>query len=112
MKAIRRQVYPQSPELPFFFQSADIVSQPLNFGLQSPIDLQVVGNNRVANFDIARTLADRVKAVPGLVDVRVTQVFTPHHPRVATDTISATPCAFTTVAATSSLLANCPPSPV
>ena len=89
MKAIRRQVYPQFPELTFFFQSADIVSQTLNFGLQSPIALQVVGNNRVANFDIARRLADRVKAVPGLVDVRVHQVVAAPQLRVEVDRVRA-----------------------
>jgi multidrug efflux pump subunit AcrB len=89
MKEIRRQVYPQFPELTFFFQSADIVSQTLNFGLQSPIDLQVVGNNRVANFDIARRLADRVKAVPGLVDVRVHQVVAAPQLRVEVDRVRA-----------------------
>src|SRR5229473_5023054 len=85
MKAIRRQVYPQFPELTFFFQSADIVSQTLSFGLQSPIDLQVVGNNRVANFEIARRLADRLKEVPGLVDVRLHQVVAAPQLRVEVD---------------------------
>jgi multidrug efflux pump subunit AcrB len=85
MKAIRKEVYPQFPELTFFFQSADIVSQTLNFGLQSPIDLQVVGNNRAANFEIARRLADRVKALPGLVDVRVHQVVAAPQLRVEVD---------------------------
>ena len=36
----------QFPELTFFFQPADIVSQILNFGLPAPIDVQVVGSNR------------------------------------------------------------------
>jgi multidrug efflux pump subunit AcrB len=85
MKAIRQQVYPQFPELTFFFQSADIVSQTLNFGLQSPIDLQVVGNNRAPNFEIARRLADRVRAVPGLVDVRLHQVVAAPQLRVEVD---------------------------
>jgi multidrug efflux pump subunit AcrB len=89
MKAIRRQVYPQFPELTFFFQSADIVSQTLNFGLQSPIDLQVVGNNRAANFDIARRLVERVKQVPGLVDVRVHQVVAAPQLRVEVDRVRA-----------------------
>jgi hypothetical protein len=31
------------PDLTFFFQPADIVSQILNFGLPAPIDVQVVG---------------------------------------------------------------------
>jgi multidrug efflux pump subunit AcrB len=85
MKAIRKEVYPQFPEMTFFFQSADIVSQTLNFGLQSPIDLQVVGNNRAANFEIARRLVDRLRAVPGLVDVRLHQVVAAPQLRVEVD---------------------------
>src|SRR6185295_1304718 len=85
MKAIRRQVYPQFPELTLFFQSADIVSQTLNFGLQSPIDIQVLGNNRAANYEIARRIADRVKTVPGLVDVRVHQVVAAPELRIDVD---------------------------
>jgi multidrug efflux pump subunit AcrB len=85
MKAIRKEVYPQFPEMTFFFQSADIVSQTLNFGLQSPIDLQVVGNNRAANFEIARRLVDRLRAEPGLVDVRLHQVVAAPQLRVEVD---------------------------
>ena len=40
------------PDLVFFFQPADIVSQILNFGLPAPIDVQIVGRN-------PKNLADR-----------------------------------------------------
>ncbi len=63
----------------------DIVSQTLNFGLQSPIDIQVLGNNRAANYEIARRIADRVKTVPGLVDVRVHQVVAAPELRIDVD---------------------------
>jgi multidrug efflux pump subunit AcrB len=85
MREIRRRVYPEFPELTLFFQSADIVSQTLNFGLQSPIDIQVLGNNRAANYEIARRIADRVRTVPGLVDVRVHQVVAAPELRIDVD---------------------------
>ena len=85
MKKVRQQLYPEFPELTFFFQSADIVSQTLNFGLPSPIDIQVVGNNRTANFEVAKRIAERVKGVPGMVDVRVHQVVAAPELRVEVD---------------------------
>ncbi len=89
MKEIRQRLYPEFPQLTFFFQSADIVSQTLNFGLPSPIDIQVVGQNREANFAIARRLADRLRAVPGLVDVHLHQVVAAPQLRVDVDRLRA-----------------------
>ena len=47
--AARASCREQFPELTFFFQPADIVSQILNFGLPAPIDVQVVGLQPQAN---------------------------------------------------------------
>jgi len=106
MKAIRKEVYPQFPEMTFFFQSADIVSQTLNFGLQSPIDLQVVGNNRAANFEIARRLVDRLRAEPGLVDVRLHQVVAAPQLRVEVDRTRAAQLGMTQRDVTNNLLVS------
>jgi multidrug efflux pump subunit AcrB len=57
----------------FFFQPADIVTQVLNFGLPAPIDIQVVGSDP-KNRDIAREIQTRVAAVPGAIDVHISQV--------------------------------------
>lgn len=57
----------------FFFQPADIVNQILNFGLPAPIDIQVTGRDK-ANFGIAKQVAQRIKAVPGVVDTHVHEV--------------------------------------
>ena len=61
------------PDLTFFFQPADIVSQILNFGLPAPIDVQVVGRDP-KNLPIAQDLVQRIAGIPGAVDVRLQQV--------------------------------------
>ena len=59
----------------FTFQPADIVSQILNFGLPSPIDIQFIGNDVNKSLDLARTVAQQLTNVPGAVDVNVHQVY-------------------------------------
>jgi multidrug efflux pump subunit AcrB len=59
----------------FSFLPADIVTQILNFGLPSPIDVQVVGRDLEANRLFASRLVARLAQVPGLVDLRVHQPF-------------------------------------
>jgi multidrug efflux pump subunit AcrB len=62
------------PDCTFFFQPADIVNQILNFGLPAPIDIQVVGRDAIHNYPIARDIADKVRLIPGAVDVHVHQI--------------------------------------
>ena len=71
-----RELLPQRfPGVDFAFLPADIVSQILNLGLPSPIDVQVLGNNVTANREVARKLLHRLRTVPGLVDLRLQQTF-------------------------------------
>lgn len=70
-----RDVLPREfPELSFYFQPADIVTQILNFGLPSPIDVQISGAQRDATLKTARALEAELRAVPGVVDVHLHQV--------------------------------------
>jgi CzcA family heavy metal efflux pump len=73
IKKLRSQLQDQFPDLTFFFQPADIVTQILNFGLPAPIDVQVQGYDP-ANYEIARHLRERLATVPGTVDVHMHQV--------------------------------------
>jgi multidrug efflux pump subunit AcrB len=73
IKELRSQLQKQFPDLTFFFQPADIVTQILNFGLPAPIDVQVQGYDP-ANYEIARHLRERLATVPGTVDVHMHQV--------------------------------------
>ena len=73
VKQLRSQLQKQFPDETFFFQPADIVTQILNFGLPSPIDVQVQGYDP-GNYEIARRLRARLATVPGTVDVHMHQV--------------------------------------
>jgi len=69
----------------FSFPPADIVSQILNFGLPSPIDIQVVGNNLGANREFVNQLLARVRQIPGTVDLRIQQPFDQPYFHVSVD---------------------------
>ncbi len=56
-----------------YFQTADIVSQVLNFGLSAPIDVQVQDNDLQQGYAIATRLAAGMRTVPGAADVHVKQ---------------------------------------
>lgn len=72
---LRLKLNQEYPGVTFAFLPADIVSQILNFGLPSPIDIQVIGQDRTANRAFADQLLQKLKYVPGLADLRVQQVF-------------------------------------
>jgi multidrug efflux pump subunit AcrB len=70
---LRRHLSRQFPGITFYFLPADIVSQSINFGLPAPFDVQLVGRNQAKNREVAARLADKIRQVPGAVDVRVQQ---------------------------------------
>jgi multidrug efflux pump subunit AcrB len=72
-KSIRLQMAREFPGTLFYFLPADIVSQTLNFGLPAPFDIQVRGRDQTANRAIAARIADRIRSIPGMVDIRVQQ---------------------------------------
>ena len=61
------------PGVEFFYQSADIVTQILNFGTPAAIDVQIVGNNYAANHKFATTIINKIAAIPGASDVHIHQ---------------------------------------
>ena len=71
---LRKRLQQKFPDSVFFFQPANITTQILNFGLPAPIDLQVVGRDFDANYEIAQKLAARISRIPGAADVHVHQV--------------------------------------
>jgi multidrug efflux pump subunit AcrB len=73
MKKLRLELPAAFPDVQFYFQPADLVTQILNFGIPAQIDLQVQGRDRADNQGIARQLRDRLADIPGLADVHVQQ---------------------------------------
>jgi multidrug efflux pump subunit AcrB len=61
------------PEVTFYFQAADMVTQILNFGIPAQIDVRTVGYDRGNNLAVARELKDRLAAIPGIADAHVQQ---------------------------------------
>ncbi len=61
------------PGVTFYFLPADIVSETINFGLPAPYDIQVVGRNLTGNQQVAASIAEKIRHIPGAVDVRVQQ---------------------------------------
>jgi multidrug efflux pump subunit AcrB len=74
VRRLRATLPNEFPGVTFFFTAADITSQVLNLGLPAAIDVQVVGNDKMADYKVASQLAAQIKRVPGAVDVRVQQV--------------------------------------
>ena len=72
---LRLRLPEEFPGVTFSFLPADIVSQILNFGLPAPIDIQIVGYGVEANRAFADKLLERVRRVPGTVDLRIQQPF-------------------------------------
>lgn len=85
VKLLRRELPKQFPQLTFFFQPADIVNQILNFGLPAPIDVQVVGRDLKAGYEVARQLEQRIARIPGAADVHLHQVMDAPELRVKVD---------------------------
>jgi len=87
VQQLRQKLTAQFPDLIFFFQPSDIVTQILNFGLPAPIDVQVIGpsRNRKSNYKIAKELKQEIAKIPGMVDVHLHQVIDAPEIRVNVD---------------------------
>ena len=84
VRALRARLPREFPGTEFAFLPADIVSQILNFGTPAPIDVQIVGSSP-KNREIANQLLASLRHVPGLVDLRIQQVFNQPELRVQAD---------------------------
>ncbi len=84
VRALRARLPAEFPGSVFGFLPADIVSQILNFGAPAPIDIQVSGPS-LKNHELANDLVAALRHIPGLVDLRLGEVFNQPELRVSTD---------------------------
>jgi multidrug efflux pump subunit AcrB len=73
MQILRQDFAQKFPQETIFFEPADITNQTLNFGLPAPIDVQVRGKDAASTAEIAETLQQQIKNIPGAVDVFMQQ---------------------------------------
>jgi multidrug efflux pump subunit AcrB len=73
VRKLREALPAAFPNVVFYFQAADIVTQILNFGLPSQIDVRTVGYDRATNLRVAKQLQQRIAAIPGITDAHLQQ---------------------------------------
>jgi CzcA family heavy metal efflux pump len=83
VRALRKNLGRDFPGVTFYDLPVDIVTQILNFGLPAPIDIKIVGRNVDANRAFAENLVNRMKFIPGMVDLRIQQPF--NYPKLHLD---------------------------
>ncbi|MEE8170515.1 MAG: efflux RND transporter permease subunit, partial [Phycisphaerae bacterium] len=70
---LRTQLVETFPGVEFAFDTGGMMTAALNFGLPSPIDIQVQGSDLFTAEEIARHVQRLAAGVPGATDVRVAQ---------------------------------------
>jgi multidrug efflux pump subunit AcrB len=73
VSVLRRRLPERFPGFTFSFLPPDIISQILNFGAPSPIDIQVHSSDLGAAFEHANRILGRLRQIPGVVDARIQQ---------------------------------------
>ncbi len=104
--ALRRELPQRFPELTFFFQPADIVSQILNFGLPAPIDIQFAGMSAAENYQMATEIVEKVRQIRGVQDAHLHQVMNVPTLHVSVDQTRARELGFTQQDVANSLLVS------
>jgi len=73
IRKLRQELPAAFPESIFYFQPADMVTQILNFGIPTQINVRAVGYDRNKNLRIAKELRTQMAAIPGVTDVHLQQ---------------------------------------
>jgi len=74
IRALRAALPEAFPGALFYFQTADIVSQVLNFGLSAPIDVQITDPNFNRSYELAQKLLVAMQKIPGIADPHIVQL--------------------------------------
>jgi multidrug efflux pump subunit AcrB len=73
-KTLRKVLHEKFPDTVFYFQPSDIITQILDFGTLTPIDVQVTGRNADKDLEVAKHIEQRLRNVRGAVDVHIQQI--------------------------------------
>jgi multidrug efflux pump subunit AcrB len=73
-KKLRKVLAETYPDSIFYFQPSDIITQILDFGTLTPIDVQVTGRNPGKDLEVAKHIEAKLRGVRGAVDVHIQQI--------------------------------------
>jgi multidrug efflux pump subunit AcrB len=104
VRKLRLKLAREYPGVTFYVLPSDMVSQILNFGLPAPINVQVVGQDLLANRRFAEELMRKLKYIPGAVDLRIQEPFNLPRLQVDIDRTRTAQVGFTTSNVASDLL--------
>jgi CzcA family heavy metal efflux pump len=106
IRKMRLELPRSFPGNAFYFQPADIVSQILNFGLPSPIDVQIIGKDVEKNAVVAAKIQEKLRHIPGMADVHIQQALDAPRLDIAVDRSKATELGLTQRDVANSLLVS------
>jgi multidrug efflux pump subunit AcrB len=89
MKKIRERMKIEFPGAFAYFQPADIINQVLNFGVSAPIDVQFEFSDVNVSYGLAQVMIQKMKAIPGVEDIALKQVFNYPSLRINVDRLRA-----------------------
>jgi multidrug efflux pump subunit AcrB len=73
-KKLRSVLHQRFPDAIFYFEAADMITQILDFGVPSQIDVQISGRHAAKDLEVAQSIAAKLKTVRGAVDVHIQQI--------------------------------------
>ena len=73
-KQLRSILQRRFPDAIFYFEAADMITQILDFGVPSQIDVQVNGRHADKDLQVAQAIVSKLRKVRGAVDVHLQQI--------------------------------------
>ena len=73
MRRVQARLSQQMPELTTYFQVGGLVDGVINQGLPAPIDIQIKSQDMTKSYDLARSLAAKIQAMPNVSNVYIPQ---------------------------------------
>jgi CzcA family heavy metal efflux pump len=70
---LREQLSQAFPGTEFSFNTGGVLTAALNFGLPSPVNVQIEGNDLQVAYGLAERIRDYIRSIAGAVDVRIQQ---------------------------------------
>ena len=74
MRRLRKDLRAAFPDTIFYFQPSDMITQILDFGTVTSIDVQVTGRHQAQDLQASRNIVAKLKRVKGAVDVHLQQI--------------------------------------
>ena len=83
MREVQKKLSREMPELQTYFQAGGLVDSVINQGLPAPIDIQIESMDMRRAFNLAQTLAAKIKTLPNVSNVYIPQDL--NYPGIALD---------------------------